>query len=256
MKKSLIILVLFLLGQVVCGALVSVWLSWKYAPQAVSLAELPSAERAVAFGCALFFVNVLLVALLWIFRLIRRRDELPRPLPPLRGWPWALLAVLSLLSGLSLGLLPLDLDDGGMTEAFSAMRSNPLCLLSLCLVGPVTEELLFREGIQRHLTMKWPPAAALFVSAAVFAAVHGNWAQGVPAFLFGCLFGFFFLRGGDVRISALGHILNNTLGVLLLLFPQVEVHLRTAAPVWLVGSGILLCAVAVVFSMKWAKKQE
>lgn len=167
----------------------------------------------------------------------------------LPGWK-TLLAIVATV-GLALGLSTfieslgkvypaLSPSDNGTIATFEAMKSNPLCLLLLCVVGPAVEELVFRAGILRSLYIKAFPAwLAVGISALLFALIHGNLAQGIPAFLIGLLFGWQYLRTGNLRICLPAHILNNTLAIVLLFYPITE---TLALSDWRMYTGMALSA--------------
>ena len=141
----------------------------------------------------------------------------------LMSYIWAVAAFLLFAFSLSFVLTPMNLNDGGSTSLFESVKTNPLCLLLLCFVGPLGEELVFREGIMRQLLVsRHSPIVAAVGSSLMFALFHGNLAQGVPAFLSGIMLGYLFLQSGDIRLSLAAHIFNNMLGVTLMFFPEHE----------------------------------
>lgn len=181
----------------------------------------PTAE---SLGMALFLVEGLacLLFALW-FKLATRKQNpssVPSPRPLGRQGLYAVPSVLLLSFGLSLVLERFDLSDGGMQAQFAEMISNPLCLLLLCVVGPLTEELFFRAGILRELHRAGLPGlGAAVISAFSFAVVHGNAVQGIPAFVIGVVFGLFYLRTGNLRLCLPAHMANNVLAVVLMAIP-------------------------------------
>lgn len=252
MKKSALIVTLFLLMQFVCLALALLLANGRRL-----LDGLPPDGRLLARqpewgGIALLGGFVVLAALLRVAGCIRRH-----PLPHGAGWHMrggtqALFASLSLAFSLSFLLAPLGLDDAGTTVRFEAMRGSIPCLLLLTVVGPVGEELVFREGILRQWRQSGRPLRqAVVVSALLFAVAHGNLAQAVPAVVHGLLFGLFYVRTGDIRLSAAAHILNNTLAVVLLGFPALDPS-AAGLPAWAsVCAGLLCLALAAVLLRAW-----
>ena len=120
----------------------------------------------------------------------------------LMSYIWAVAAFLLFAFSLSFVLTPMNLNDGGSTSLFESVKTNPLCLLLLCFVGPLGEELVFREGIMRQLLVsRHSPIVAAVGSSLMFALFHGNLAQGVPAFLSGIMLGYLFLQSGDIRLK-------------------------------------------------------
>ncbi len=77
------------------------------------------------------------------------------------------------------------------------------------IIAPLTEELVFRGVILRGLLGRWRPAAAVLISAAMFAFIHLNPAQAPVAFLLGILLGWIYVRTRSLGLCVLGHALNN-----------------------------------------------
>ncbi len=103
-------------------------------------------------------------------------------------------------------------------EMFFAMSRNVFGFLSMAVLAPVMEELLFRGAIQGHLQrIGWHPAWAIFTSAFIFGAVHGNPAQIPFAFLMGVVFGWLYYRTGSLLPGIVGHVLNNTFAACMIL---------------------------------------
>lgn len=102
------------------------------------------------------------------------------------------------------------------------LATHPLGVLSIAVLAPLGEELLFREAtLGRMLRDGVRPRTALMASSLLFALVHGNPAQVPFAFLAGMLLGILYLRTRSLLLPTLLHALNNTLAV---------------AQVWMLGS--------------------
>jgi membrane protease YdiL (CAAX protease family) len=101
---------------------------------------------------------------------------------------------------------------------FALLMKNPVGIVSMTLLAPVAEELLFRVGIEGHLLKTgYRPWLAIVASAALFSLVHGNPAQMPGALAAGLLFGWLYYRIGSPVPGILGHIVNNALAVWLML---------------------------------------
>ena len=214
--KALVTFLLFVVVQV--AAALTALLLTPGAASSLTLAE-PTQPDPVVLGITLLLYEIPLFIGLWWFN--RHDAPWPRPLRSARHprleLPLAIAAVLLLSWGVSAALEPFGLSDDGTTAIFLAQRKNVWCVLLLCVVGPLCEELVFREGIVRELFLKGCPgllAAAL--GALSFAVVHGNWVQGIPAFVVGTLLGLLFLRTGNLRLCLPAHVANNVLALLLL----------------------------------------
>jgi len=92
------------------------------------------------------------------------------------------------------------------------MSHNVWGLMTLVLVGPLSEELIFREGIIGGMLRGGSkPWVAIIVSALAFSAMHFNLAQGFYAFPLGVIFGIIYYKTGNVVLTSLLHILNNAI---------------------------------------------
>lgn len=104
---------------------------------------------------------------------------------------------------------------GSPSFAFVQLLGNPLTWLTIGLVGPVCEELLFREGIQGGLTRKGiSPVWAIMMGSLLFSAAHANPAQSLAAICSGVVLGALYHRTQNVLLCGLVHIINNVLGLL------------------------------------------
>lgn len=91
-------------------------------------------------------------------------------------------------------------------------------IISVLIVGVLTgfsEELFFRGALQPLLgVMMKNRHAAVWATAFIFSAVHLQFFGFVPRLLMGAYFGYLVLWSGSLRLSMLGHILNNSLVVI------------------------------------------
>jgi membrane protease YdiL (CAAX protease family) len=123
-------------------------------------------------------------------------------------------------------------------------------VFSLVIIGPVTEELLFRGIILRGLLSRYRPFTAVLLTSLLFAAFHMNPWQALGALFLGGLIGWFYLRTRSLALCVLAHALNNGWVILFALLPSdirdmTGIPGNTAAlflPWWLnaAGAGALL----------------
>lgn len=105
-----------------------------------------------------------------------------------------------------------------LQELFAKMMHHPLGILSITVLAPVVEELLFRGAIQGHLLRTWKnPMWAIVTTALIFGLVHGNPAQIPFAFVLGVALGWMYYRTGSLLPGILMHFINNTTAVYLFL---------------------------------------
>ena len=88
-------------------------------------------------------------------------------------------------------------------------------LLTICLLTPLVEELIFRGLIFRRLRWSLDAKAAILTSALLFAVFHGNLLQGIYAFAMGFLFAFVYERTHSLWAPILFHLGANVVSVLM-----------------------------------------
>lgn len=129
-----------------------------------------------------------------------------------------------------------------MSDAFDEL-DNVYGMISICLLGPIAEELVFRGAIEGHLLRKWKnPKMAIFVSALIFGLFHANPAQIPFAFLIGLLLGWIYYRSGSLLLVMLVHVLNNSLSVLI-----ASIYSENATLTQLVGESSVYIVLAGAF---------
>ena len=103
-------------------------------------------------------------------------------------------------------------------ETFKDLMYHPLGLITIAVIGPLSEELLFRGGvltsIHRNFATQGPGAAIAF-SAVLFALIHLNPAQMPAAFILGLLLGFAYWWTGSLAAPVCIHVFNNSFACLL-----------------------------------------
>ena len=98
-----------------------------------------------------------------------------------------------------------ELPDWVGDETFKAIMYNPVGLLTVAILGPLSEELLFRGGVQGNLKKSFILYAAL-----IFSVCHLNPAQMPAAFILGLLLGFAYWWTGSLMAPVCIHIFNNS----------------------------------------------
>lgn len=101
-----------------------------------------------------------------------------------------------------------------MEQTFTGMANSTLGVLSIAVLGPIVEEFVFREGIEGYMLRKgvskwW----AIGISAFIFGIVHLNPAQVPFAAAMGVLFGIIYYKSGNIVLTTILHILNNSVAV-------------------------------------------
>lgn len=89
------------------------------------------------------------------------------------------------------------------------LGSDALSLVSLTVLAPVNEELLFRGLILAGFTGRYPAVPAVVASAGIFALFHLNPYQYFAALLMGIILAWLFLRTRSLGACMLAHALYN-----------------------------------------------
>lgn len=92
-----------------------------------------------------------------------------------------------------------------------------LTVIFAVIIAPILEEIFFRKIICDKL-LPLGEGYAIFVSAAIFALIHGNFYQFAYAFLLGAFFSFIYVKTGKLTYSIIYHILINFIGTLVTLW--------------------------------------
>lgn len=105
-----------------------------------------------------------------------------------------------------------------ITEAFLSTTSFTTLLTNIVMIGilpAVGEELLFRGIVQQLLKKKFGNAhAAIWISAAIFSALHMQFFGFLPRLVLGAMFGYMLEWSGTLWLPVIAHFVNNTTAVI------------------------------------------
>lgn len=130
-----------------------------------------------------------------------------------------------------------------LEKDFMAMSHNILGIMSIALMAPWIEELLFRGAILQSLRNSgYTPQRAIILSALAFGLIHINPAQVVFAFLIGLVLGWITWKTNSLYPAIIGHALNNSLGVAQMAICNTETMLPPHTP----HATVILLSIAVI----------
>jgi len=97
-------------------------------------------------------------------------------------------------------------------QLMTDMMKSPLGVVSIVLLAPFIEELVFRGAILNRLkdVKMYGGWLAIAISALLFGIIHGNIAQGTHAVLVGLLMGWLYMRTRSILLGVIIHLINNT----------------------------------------------
>lgn len=207
----LVMLLIFLLSQGIGGVLATLF-GVNYPDENMMQSFDSEMKEQVAFmqarfvAVAYFISMVICLSLLWLYKRVRK---MPIVLEfRILGWasPFRLLCGYLLMWVFTIAIEPLtELLPGDQSN----MGSGGWLLVSAVVLAPVFEEIFFRgylAGIVRHA---YGAVAAWFVSALLFAVVHGIPSVVVSALFCGLVLSFYYLRYRSLVMVILLHAMNN-----------------------------------------------
>lgn len=113
--------------------------------------------------------------------------------------------------------------------------------LTLVVMAPLFEEVIFRGVILESARAKYGVMAAWLLSSLVFGLVHLHPTVVVNAFVVGLVFGFIYIKSGSLWSSIILHAVNNGIAFLLLAYGQNQTML-----IDLVGNRTLYVVIYIV----------
>jgi membrane protease YdiL (CAAX protease family) len=143
------------------------------------------------------------------------------------------------LKGLETWMRNAEETAGNLTESFLKVESVGGLIFNLFMVAVLPslgEELLFRGVIQKILTdMTRNHHWGIWISAALFSALHMQFFGFIPRMLLGAMFGYLLVWSGSLWLPILAHFVNNATAVLTL---------------WLIDKGVISSAIEE-FGVGW-----
>lgn len=182
-------------------------------------------------------------------------------------WGWALAAIAACMCGAFATNLMTEIAElpDLIEEAELRLARNIWGIMAVCVVAPIAEELLFREGLCGYLARNgMHPWKTVWISSIIFGLIHANPAQIPFAILLGLMLGIIYMRTGSVVVSSIVHILNNSLAIIMILvmgdavrdFSLVEwVGGKTIAGSCIIV-GFTVCAYILKGPLQTNKKEE
>ena len=126
-------------------------------------------------------------------------------------------------------------------------------LFVIALVPALSEELIFRGGLQNMLT-KWLrlPWVSILITSLIFSAIHLSWYGFFVRFTLGALLGVIFHYTKNIWLNILLHFINNAVVVTSLFFmgkrgEKMDMTTQAHLPIWVGGIALIL----VITLVKW-----
>jgi membrane protease YdiL (CAAX protease family) len=212
----------FLLLQVVAGVAA---LGYALAMDGGARPPLAVMQDLAAFALpmiwALVITEIFLLGLLWLY--LRKGDRMAA----VRLDRWSKMPLVStvgiaaILIGAGLGfnwaygeyVVPNIEVQAELRRLFAAipdtMPNSILLFVTIAVVAPLLEEILFRGLLQNALSKRLPVWAAIALSALIFGAMHMDFYAMPPLVLMGAIFGVIYHLTGSLRVTIVLHMINN-----------------------------------------------
>lgn len=108
-------------------------------------------------------------------------------------------------------------------EAIRGLIKSPLTgLLQVCIIAPIIEEVLMRGFVLGGLKDTYGAAAALLLSALLFAILHFNMVQSLSAFVCGIILGLLYIKTDSIFCCILAHCGYNLISYVTMLCPHIN----------------------------------
>ena len=252
MKKAIIYLIIFLGIQAVTGLIVPA--IWKLATGSADITAASMITTTVVF-------SILAIVLF----LTSRWAEVSPTWLRTRPWSvmlWSVIAAVGMIvpSGWMMEQMP-DLPNI-VEQEFTTLLSNRWGYITIGLLAPVAEEVVFRGAILKSLLTKYRPWLAIVLSAVIFSVGHLNPAQMPHAFLIGLLLGWMYWRTGSILPGMAYHWANNSAAyVIYNIYPNPDIKLieifKTSTNVYMALGFSLLIVLPALYQLHcWMRRAE
>ncbi len=130
---------------------------------------------------------------------------------------------ISVAAGLNrfFSLFPLDHILGDYSQVLKNFKSNPkvVQLLALCVVTPLTEELIFRGMMYRRMKDYTEPLTAAVLTSLAFGFYHGNLLQGLYAGCLSMILCYCYERSATMTVPVILHMTANAASLAMTYLP-------------------------------------
>lgn len=137
-----------------------------------------------------------------------------------------------------------------LAETLQQVSNNVLGCVSIAVLAPILEEVLFRGAIQGYLMRKYNPTVGIVVASAIFGLIHMNPIQIFYAFFLGLIFGWIYYRTRSLMPVVIGHVLNNSLAAASMILAGAEEEEEALMSTAEKGAIVLAAVVAAFVLMR------
>ena len=158
----------------------------------------------------------------------------------------------------------MELQDADLTKAFLNVHTWKGLLFNVFIIGlvaAVVEEFLFRGVLQNMLNESFKNIhVSIFITAALFSAIHMQFLGFVPRMLMGVALGYMYAYSGNILTNIAAHFFNNASQVVIAYFFYHNMTTmdmdKVEAPNWLATIASAVLMVALIIWMKKRSEQQ
>lgn len=239
MKKSILLVLLYLLIQTIAGGILALLISqwWE-------------GNMEIAMVTALLAADIIMAGILFQKGYVSDSRLIHSTTASFISW--------TLVAGISAIFISdfiasiTDFLPNWLESTFSNIEGSWLGILAIAIIGPILEEMLFRGAVTSELLKQYSPTKAIVFSALIFGIFHINPAQVLNAFLLGLLLAWLFYKTHSLIPSILIHILNNSLSIYFTrTYPEADTlaDIMGSAPYYICLALAVLLVVASIWQL-------
>lgn len=261
--KPILLIVIYMImqgiaGGVMAGILLITNADYAGAVKAGDAAKLAAAIPASCLAMSIMVSGILTVIIASVMKLINWKTVFSWDKEQAsRAW-LPLVAALAGIFAITVLEEQLQLEDN-LEEQFASMMHSTIGILSISLVGPIVEEFCFREALMGGMLRKgMKPWMAIGLSAAIFGLVHANPVQIFGAALIGIILGIIYYKSGNIILTSILHIFNNSLATFLAVTFGMDATLSDVmgGTTICIVSGILCAVISIALFVRYWKCTE
>lgn len=178
-----------------------------------------SKEDAVAIWTVISFTVGLLVAILLLLPDIKNRRNANNRVSRMAAAGWAITGVFLAFSAQIVAaqiemLLGIKMGSENTEVLVEIAMQTPIFIIVTSVVGPIFEEIIFRQIIFGSLYRRFNFWAAAIISSLIFAAVHFDFTHIIIYTAMGLVFSFLYVKTKRILVPIVAHVSMNTFVVL------------------------------------------
>ena len=253
MKKFLLpifALIVFLFMQAAAGIVIAV-VGLAMHPEMIksvkasgNMDEMMNSLGTDALSWAIVICGILTIVVIALLKMIDWKRVLNLKMI---DWTWGFIGIVAAFFGIYASNIMEEMLNlpNLMEDTFLDMSNSVAGVLSVGVLGPIIEEFIFREGVEGYMLRngvnKW---VAIFGSALAFGIIHLNPAQVPFAAVMGIILGIIYYKSGNIVLTSILHILNNSIAVWEM-YSMGEELKDFSMVEWMGGTGISIAVMAV-----------